>query len=386
MSIDFSVHGQTRGRPAAGAIGGGFGVKVEGGFAQAGARLGQAIVGRNAAGQAARVLVLCAALCAFAFNAGQASVTAASRPRGLMYDVGGGRRMRLVCEGPSDSSKPTVLFESGAFGFSGDWSNVQAQVTAQGLRSCAYDRAGMGLSDPARGPRDGVAAARDLETLLAVAHAPGPYILVGHSMAGARVHLFANRNRDKVAGLVLVDSTTPEAMADPEVGRYVADFTGATHMAALTARFGILKLLAGTALGDKVGLPPEEDLEKRWQFASARYNRTAYEEVRNWPLVARQALKTGPLDPAWPVAVVSAGVFDTGEGHQMQALQPPPALASRHGYVAVVDGATHNALLGPKYSPAIVQGIDFVMAAATARGPDAERPGLVLRNTMLASR
>jgi pimeloyl-ACP methyl ester carboxylesterase len=294
--------------------------------------------------------LVCAGLCMVAFNAGQASVTASSKPRGLMYDIGG-RRMRLVCEGPSNSGKPEVLIESGAFGFSGDWAYVQDALTNQGVRSCAYDRAGMGLSDTAPSPRDGLAVAKDLETLLAVAHEPGPYILVGHSMAGVRVHLFANRNPSKVAGLVLVDSTTPEAMTDPGVAKYAADFAKETHAAALTARFGILKLLAATA----------------------------YEEVKYWPLAAAQARATGPLNPHWPVAVVSAGVLDPDEGQAMLATQRPPAVASDHGYVDVVQGATHNGLLGAAYSPAIVKGIDFVVHAATADGRQA-RAETVIRS------
>jgi pimeloyl-ACP methyl ester carboxylesterase len=289
----------------------------------------------------------------------------ALKPRGQMLDVGG-RRLRLVCEGPRNSGRPTVLFESGAFGFSGDWINVQSQLTAQGVRSCAYDRAGMGLSDPSPKPRDGVNVAVDLERLLKAGDVPGPYILVGHSMAGARVHLFANRNPGRIAGLVLVDSTPPDAMADPQVRKYVADFTGATNAAAITASLGILHLLSWTPLGDKIGLPPEEDAEKRLQFASGRYNRTAYEEVRNWPLAAEQARRTGPLNPAWPVAVVSAGVLDADEGAAMQSLQLPPAQAARRSYVAVVKGASHNGLLGPKYAGAIVRGIDFVLDAGRA--------------------
>ena len=299
---------------------------------------------------------------------GTASITG-MRPRGQMVDIGG-RRLRIVCEGPKDAAGPTVLFESGAFGFSGDWAYSQRDLTAQGVRSCAYDRAGMGLSDLSPAPRDGIHVARDLEKLLVAAHVAPPYVLVGHSMAGARVHLFANRNPDKVVGLVLVDSTTPDAMSDPEVAKYVADFTKETHMAAMTAQFGILKLLAGTGLGDKVGLPPEEDREKRAQFASASYNRTAYEEVANWPLAAEQAARTGPLNRDLPVAVVSAGVFDTGEGPQMQALQPPPAKASRAGYVEVVAGSTHNGLLGARYHTAIVRGIDFVLDAVRRTPPE----------------
>jgi pimeloyl-ACP methyl ester carboxylesterase len=317
------------------------------------------------------MLLLCAWIVAIDLGAGPAGGTA-PRARGELWDIGG-RRLRLVCEGPPATSKPTVLFESGAFGFAGDWSYVQTRLTAQGVRSCAYDRAGMGLSDQGPEPRDGVNVAKDLEKLLAVARTPGPYVLVAHSMAGARVHLFANRNPGKVAGLVLVDSTPPDAMADPRVRKYVADFTAGAHAAAIAASFGILKLISRTPLGDKIGLPSEEDAEKRRQFASARYNRTAYEEVENWPLAAAQARATGPLNPAWPVAVVSAGSLAADEGAQMLALQSPPALASRHGSVAIVKGASHNGLLGAKYAGAIVQGVDFVLQAAEeARYPGSE--------------
>ena len=101
--------------------------------------------------------------------------------------------MHLICEGPKGAG-PTVLFEAGAFGFSADWGVVQEQLAAQGLRACAYDRAGMGLSDPGPQPRDGLAVVGDLERLLAAAHEKGPFILVGHSMAGLYLRLFANRN------------------------------------------------------------------------------------------------------------------------------------------------------------------------------------------------
>jgi hypothetical protein len=49
------------------------------------------------------------------------------------------------------------------------------------------------------------------------------------------------------------------------------------------------------------------------------------------------------------------------------ALQPPPARASQHGYVAVEPGATHNGLLGAPHAGAIVRGIDFVLQAARAQ-------------------
>ena len=315
-------------------------------------------------------LLFCAALGVVGLMASPLDGAASLRPRGQMVDIGG-RRMRIVCEGPKVHQGPTVLFESGAYGFSGDWAYSQHDLTMQGVHSCAYDRAGMGLSDPAPAGerRDGVNVARDLEKLLVAAHEPGPYVVVGHSMAGARVHLFANRNPDKVVGLVLVDSTPADQVSNPGVAKYIADFTHETHMAKMTSHFGILKLLAGTPVGDKVGLPPEEDKEKRAQFASVLYNDTAYEEVTYWTLAAHQAAATGPLNADLPVAVVSAGVFDSGEGREMQTTQRPPALASRDGHIEIVAGATHNGLLGKTYHTAIVRGIDYVLNSIRGRAP-----------------
>jgi pimeloyl-ACP methyl ester carboxylesterase len=335
------------------------------------------VFGRTLVGRLARAAALTVGLSVGAILGVQAVAYAQAEPRGLLYDVGGGRMMRLVCEGQADPRRPTVVFEAGAFGFSGDWVNVQKVLTAQGARSCAYDRAGMGLSDPAREPRDGINVARDLEKLLAVAHIDGPLVLAGHSMAGSRLHLFANRNPDRVKGLVFVDTTPSEAMDDPIVRQYVAGFTAGAEAAANTAPFGILRLLAVTSLGDRVGLPPEEATEKRWQFGDPTYERTSYQETLNWPLVAIQALRSGPIDPRLPVAVVTAGVPEDAEGPRMQEVQPAPALASDRGYVATVAGASHHSILTAEYAPAVVKGIDFVLKAAMRPAGERSRPATV---------
>ena len=74
-----------------------------------------------------------------------------------MVDIGG-RSLRIVCEVPRDGRFPTAILESGAFGFSADWAEVQTVLAARGIRSWAYDRAGLGHSDPGPSPRDGAAA------------------------------------------------------------------------------------------------------------------------------------------------------------------------------------------------------------------------------------
>jgi pimeloyl-ACP methyl ester carboxylesterase len=290
------------------------------------------------------------------------AVVAAQGPlkmRGDMVDVGGGRRMHLICEGPKGAG-PTVLFEAGAFGFSADWGVVQERVTALGLHSCSYDRAGMGLSDPGPDPRDGLAVITDLEKLLAAAQEDGPFIVVGHSMAGIYLWLFANRNPGKIAGLVFVDAATPTVTESGPGATFLKTFIRGSKLAALGASTGLYAPLQYTWFGDKIGLTPAASAEKRRAFASPRHNRTAAAEVVQWPVAALQAKATGPLNPDWPVAVVMAGGRSAG-ANDARAL---PALQSRHGSVDVVAGAAHATLLGQRYADSIVKGVEFVRAAA----------------------
>lgn len=291
---------------------------------------------------------------------------AATLPRrGEMVDVGG-RRMRIVCMGPPVSDKPVIILEAGAFGLAADFGVVQDKLTARGLRNCAYDRAGMGYSDPSPEPRDGIAIASDLEKLLAAARVPGPYVMVGHSMAGLRLREFAGRNPGKVVGVVLVDAVTPEALQDPRTRQFVGQFAGASKWAGLGASMGLFGPLMGTGLGNKIGLNGEAEREKRHFFANGRHNRTAAEEVVLWPKASDQAAETPPFAPDVPVAVITAGgVSDANMGRK--AMQAAPATAALHGHVDHVDGAGHNTLLGPLYADHIVKGVQFVLDNLPAR-------------------
>lgn len=280
--------------------------------------------------------------------------------RGEMVDVGG-RRMRIVCMGPRDSDKPTIILEAGAFGFAADFGVVQDQLAAKGLRNCAYDRAGMGFSDPSPEPRDGIAIAKDLEKLLAAARIEPPYVMVGHSMAGLRLREFAGRNPDKVVGVVLVDAATPEALQDPGTREFVGHFATASRWAGIGASAGVFAPLMGTAVANKIGLTGEAEREKRHFFANGRHNRTAAAEVILWPKASEQAVATPPFRTDIPVAVVTAGAAgDYNAGRK--AMQAAPAKAVLHGYVDHVVGAGHNTLLGPMYADHIVRGVEFVMA------------------------
>lgn len=279
--------------------------------------------------------------------------------RGRMIDIGG-RRLHIVCRGPQQDG-PTVLFEAGAFGFSADWGVVQERLAMHGVRSCAYDRAGLGRSDPGQKPRDGLAVVRDLETLLLQAHEPGPYILVGHSMAGLYARLFAARNPGEVRGVVLVDAVTPEASDNAVVRGWIGGFMAASKWAAAGASLGLFKPVA-PIFGDKIGLTGEAAAEKRHIFTLGAHNRWAAEEVSHWPDAARQAREAGTYDPEWPVAVVTAGPSRGREG--WKRMQAAPARASKHPYVVNVAQARHASVLGDRYADAVVKAILFVRGAA----------------------
>ncbi len=298
-----------------------------------------------------------------------------SAPRGRLIDIGG-RRLRLVAAGPAPDPEgaqtPTILLEAGAFGFSADWGVVQEKLAALGTRSLAYDRAGLGLSDPAPGPRDGEAVLKDLERLLEAAQEPSPYIVVGHSMAGLRVQLLAARHPGWLSGVVLVDASTPDATEAPIGRRYLWAFALASRLFSGLARVGLLKPFASH--GDRIGLSGEARAEKLRIFPLPAHNRAARHEVDQWMAAATQARAAGPYDPAIPMAVVTAGL--AAPGHPVKAMMTAPADAAAVAYVKHVEGARHATLLGSAFADEIVTAILFVRdeAAKTKAAGSPRRP------------
>jgi pimeloyl-ACP methyl ester carboxylesterase len=129
-----------------------------------------------------------------------------------LIDVGG-RRLNLYCLG---HGSPTVILDGGLGDDVTEWRDVQDPIARQ-TRVCAYDRAGYGFSDPGPTPRTAAALDADLEALLHAADLRPPYVLVGASLAGLHVRLFADRHRSEVAGMVLVDPSF-----EHQVARYEA--------------------------------------------------------------------------------------------------------------------------------------------------------------------
>jgi pimeloyl-ACP methyl ester carboxylesterase len=158
------------------------------------------------------------------------------------------RRMHIHVTG---DGTPTVVLESGMGASSLSWTLVQPQV-AQFTRAVSYDRAGHGWSDPAREPRTARQIAQELHALLDAAGVPGPYVLVGHSFGGYVNRAFAHLYRDKVVGMVLVDSVHPAEWENPTPDQLRVIKVGLRYawIAAWLARLGLVRFcLARVARG-----------------------------------------------------------------------------------------------------------------------------------------
>ena len=133
--------------------------------------------------------------------------------------IGEGRVLYLRWAG---TGSPTVILESGAHDSSDTWTvsdSAAAPVfdaVAELTHVCAYDRLGTvqyvdppaltTRSTPTAQPRSLDDMAADLDALVTAAGIPGPYVLVGHSLGGMVVHLFAQQHPDDTAGVVFVDT------------------------------------------------------------------------------------------------------------------------------------------------------------------------------------
>ena len=281
--------------------------------------------------------------------------------RGERIDIGG-RALRVVRAGPEDAARqgPLVVCEHGAFGCAADWAVVQEKLAARGLASLAYDRAGLGHSDPGPEPRDGRAINDDLEALLARLGEAGPILLVGHSMGGLMVRLFALERTRPVVGLVFVDAVTPEAITLPGAPRVIRTFGRMLRLAGHAGQFGLMVPVSMIS-GNLIGLTGDAGAEKRAIHASAPHAHGAAAEVASWAETSAMAA-AADLPADLPVAVVTAGPVATRG--PIKKLQEGPARRARHGYIEHVTQSTHANVLGPRYADAILLGLDHVLAHA----------------------
>jgi pimeloyl-ACP methyl ester carboxylesterase len=104
-----------------------------------------------------------------------------------LVKIGRRRRLNLLIAG---EGAPSVIFAAGLIGTSLHFARVQHEVALK-TRTVAFDKAGMGFSDPGPLPRTASAIVNDLRAALKAADIAPPYVLAGHSAGGPQMRLFA---------------------------------------------------------------------------------------------------------------------------------------------------------------------------------------------------
>src|SRR5215207_106820 len=244
--------------------------------------------------------------------AAEAADVRAYPPPGQLVDVGG-YRLHINCVG---TGSPTVVIDAGWGDWSGGWSRVQPEA-AKTTRVCTYDRAGMGYSEAGSLPRTAEHFAKELHILLQHAAIPGLYVLVGHSMGGAPVRVFAHTYAAEVAGVVLIESMNPGAVdtpvpattatpPDPRAVSIINRFL--TNLLTLPARIGLVRLVTYPV----AGLSPDDANAYTAHSVTAHALQAAIDEGRGMQESLAQARRITTLGTV-PLIVLSRGLPEDGE-------------------------------------------------------------------------
>jgi len=226
---------------------------------------------------------------------------------GQLVDVYG-RQMHIFCQG---NGSPTVIADAGNGDFSITWGLVQPEV-AQHTRICVYDRAGYGWSEASPEHRTTQQMTAELHTLLQNAEIEGPYILVGHSLGGFNMRMYASLYPEEVVGMVLVDAAHEETLT-----RLPAEFTqtlqqqeGTRAAMQLMAQFGVFRLMGESAgqrfLPEHVrNLPEDQQTVYLMLTSHPSFFATARAEMDLFAESGKQVSQMGDLGDL-PLIVLSA--------------------------------------------------------------------------------
>ena len=274
---------------------------------------------------------------------------AATPPPGHLVDIGG-YRLHLWCTG---DGAPAVILDTGLGGSTPGWAFVQPEV-ARFTRVCSYDRAGMGYSDPGPSPRTARRNASELAELLARSGIAGPVVLVGASIAGFDVRVFASDHPERAAGLVLVDASHEDDVHEaPRMARFVP----------LLSTIGVLRLFGGMSFGQRIEslAPSVRQFAQATRFRAAGY-RAAADEIIHIRESAEE-VRSSRRKLTIPVLVVTGA---QGADENWRRLQQDQASLSERGCLIIAQQSGH--VVAVDQPEIVVDAIRIVVE--TARGDD----------------
>lgn len=137
-----------------------------------------------------------------------ATLRAMPKPRTEVLTLDG-RRVEVRC---ARRPGPVIVLINGAGGPLDGWMRVWEALAEVGT-VVAWNRPGIGASDPPDVAQTSEAATRQLRALLAALAIPGPYVLVGHSLGGLHALHFSRSHPADTAAVVLLEATAPQDVA-----------------------------------------------------------------------------------------------------------------------------------------------------------------------------
>jgi pimeloyl-ACP methyl ester carboxylesterase len=199
----------------------------------------------------------------------------------------------------------------------------------------------MGWSESGPEPRTPEQNARELHTLLVNAGIEGPYVLVGHSLAGKNVRLLAAMHPDQVAGMVLVDARSEyvDARTSPAEAKGFKNLYAFLANVYKAARgLGLMRLIGANVVG-----APTLSTETRTAMALIAYAPRS-QDAGTAEAMQREAsdaqLAAAPPLGDRPLIVLASEANMTGEPN-WPAAQQLLAGMSTQGRLIVPAGSSH---------------------------------------------
>jgi pimeloyl-ACP methyl ester carboxylesterase/membrane protease YdiL (CAAX protease family) len=271
-------------------------------------------------------------------------------PPGEMVDVGG-HRLHLQVMGDSHPG-PTVILDAGMASFSTNWHWVQSDL-APSVRVVAYDRAGLGWSEPGPAPRDARQSATELHVALQRAGIGGPYVMAGHSYGGLVARMFTDLYPEDVTGLVLVDASHPDQWVHIPASLDGRMTSVSNRVFSNLASVGVFRFIDPLTPQVATGLPAYEYAQMRAILAEPASTGVGADALAVWHTHTRPQLAAARPLGNLPLTVLSV-TEQPHFGEVLTTLQSELVALSSNSQHQVVAGATHEDLISNREHAAVV--------------------------------
>lgn len=296
-------------------------------------------------------------------------------PPGRVIQSGGRRVHVLAAAGPG---LPVIVITGGGSPCL-EWVAVQRALAGE-VRVVLYDRAGLGWSDAAAGPRSAGRMARELHELLATAGITPPVILAGHSIGGLAALIYAGTYPGEVAGLALIDSSHPDMLTISWPDRRARWLISSAR--ALARPLGLIRMACDLGLRDSIDsqaaliYPADLAGAGKALLLSSQRRRTGVRELLAVPRSCREAAPHLHHLGRLPLAVTTAGEPSSGTPGSRSAAR------AHHWYLAwqrmqadlaaLSSDSTHDVATAAghyihRQDPALIAGVLRDLAHRTAR-------------------